>query len=260
MLGLAAVAVVALVWALQRQLIYLPSQDVPAPPPPVEKVSFATEDGLELAAWFIRPLSDPSATLIVFNGNAGNRSNRLPLGTALADSGHAVLLVDYRGYGGNPGSPSESGLAKDARAALAYLQSRDDVDPRRIVYFGESLGAGVATALAAEEPPAALVLRSPFPSLVAVARVHYRFLPVSLLLRDRYPLRDQISEVPAPVMVILGTADDIVPPGLSRDVYGAVSEPKTLLTIDGVGHNSFELLSGEEMIDGITSFLGTSLP
>lgn len=258
-LGLLVVAVSALIWAFQRQLMYLPSQDVPTPPPGVDEVSFATDDGLELEAWFVRP-SNPLATLIVFNGNAGNRSGRLPLAATLSAEGYAVLLVDYRGYGGNPGSPTESGLVSDARGALAYVRGRDDVDPDRVVYFGESLGAGVAAGLAVEEIPAALVLRSPFPSLGDVGRIHYPFLPVSLLLRDRFPVRDQIAEVAAPVMVILGTDDDIVPADLSREVFAAAADPKRLLTVEGVGHNDLDLLAGEQMVEGIAGFLRSNVP
>lgn len=259
-LALVAAALVALIWVMQRQLIYLPAQNLPSPPAPGEEVSFSTDDGLELGAWFVSPPTTPSGTVIVFNGNAGNRSNRFSLAVALAGEGYAVLLVDYRGYGGNPGSPTEAGLASDARAALDYLRSRPDVDRGRIIYFGESLGAAVATGLATEEPPSALILRSPFPSLVDVGRIHYPFLPVSLLLRDRFPLADQISEVTAPIMVILGTEDNIVPPDLSRSVFEAASEPKTLLTIEGVGHNDPELLAGEKMIGGVTDFLRSALP
>ncbi len=255
-----AAALLALIWVMQRQLIYLPSQRVPPTPEGVDLVSFQTEDDLELDAWFLQSRSRPSVSVIVFNGNAGNRSNRLPLAIDLRQEGYSVLLVDYRGYGDNPGSPSERGLAKDARAALTYLRARDDVDPERIVYFGESLGAAVATGLAAEDPPAALVLRSPFPSLIDVAQVHYRFLAVSLLLRDRFPVVERISEVSAPVMVVIGTDDDIVPPDLSREVFEAAAEPKTLLSIDGAGHNDVELLSGRELIEGIASFLRSVVP
>ena len=255
-----AAAFVAFIWLIQRQLIYLPSEFVPAPPPGVERVSFSTEDDLELSAWFLQPPGESSATVIVFNGNAGNRSNRLPLAAALNREGYSVLLVDYRGYGGNPGSPTEEGLAKDARASLAHLKGREEVDTERIVYFGESLGAAVATSLAFEAPPAALVLRSPFPSLVDVARLHYPFLPVSVLLRDRFPVADRISEVSVPVMVVAGTEDEIVPPELSVKVFEAAMEPKAMFTIEGAGHNDPELLAGRQLIDGIAAFVGSELP
>ncbi len=150
---LAVVLVVALVgvagWALQRRLIYLP--DSSAPPsaatvlPGAEDVVLTTADGLELDAWFVpgRAPDGPGAgfTVLLAPGNGGNRLGRVDTAADLAAAGFSTLLFDYRGYGGNPGSPTEEGLAADARAALGYLRSRDDVDPTRLLYFGESLAA-----------------------------------------------------------------------------------------------------------------------
>ena len=188
----AAAGVLLLVWAFQRALIYCPLDDVPAPSDVglagVETVTFPTEDGLMLGGWFVPSRSAvASGTVIVFNGNAANRAYRAPIAAALRDHGYQVLLFDYRGYGGNGGVPTEAGLLEDARAARAFLLGRADVYPSRLVYFGESLGTGVAIALAAEFGPAAMVLRSPFTSLVDVGRHHYPFLPVNALLRDRFP-------------------------------------------------------------------------
>jgi pimeloyl-ACP methyl ester carboxylesterase len=131
----------------------------------------------------------------------GNRSLRAPLARALAGAGLAVLLFDYRGYGGNPGRPSEQGLARDVRAAHRFLIDEAEVAPTRLLYFGESLGAAVVSELASEHPPAGLVLRSPFVDLASVGRVHYPFLPVRTLLRDRYPLADQLAGVKVPTTV-----------------------------------------------------------
>jgi fermentation-respiration switch protein FrsA (DUF1100 family) len=172
------VIVVALLWLVQRRLIYFPlMQDlasVATALPGAEEVTFETQDGLRLGGWFAPAASAASGpTVLVFNGNAGDRSFRAPLAAALSQAGLSVLLFDYRGYGRNPGSPSEAGLLRDARAARAYLAGRHDVDPDRLVYFGESLGAAVAVTLAAEQPPAALILRSPFTSLAEVGRLHY---------------------------------------------------------------------------------------
>src|SRR6185503_2143413 len=116
-------------------------------------VQFTTEDGLDLDAWFVPASASPAdRTIVVFNGNAGNRSHRAGLAALFAEYGWSTLLVDYRGYGGNPGLPSERGLERDARAAIRYLASRPDVDLTRIVYFGESLGAAVAIRLAVHYP------------------------------------------------------------------------------------------------------------
>src|SRR5919108_309876 len=179
MLLAVAVAVllgVGLLWSQQRRLIYLPApRGVPPAAsvlPGAEEVSFPPADGLRLAGWFVPAAGPPgrgagrgrAPAVLVCNGNGGNRSLRAPLAAALARAGLAVLLFDYRGYAANPGHPTEAGLAADARAALAFLAARPEVDPARLVYFGESLGAAVALRLAVERPPAALVLRWPVPA------------------------------------------------------------------------------------------------
>jgi fermentation-respiration switch protein FrsA (DUF1100 family) len=254
------VFVVAVVWAGQRWLIYFPERQVPPPQavglPTAEPVAFQTEDDLRLEAWFVRPTAPPSGqTVIVFNGNAGNRAYRAPVAVALAAAGHAVMLFDYRGYGGNPGLPSERGLERDARAALHAVLSRADVDPARVVYFGESLGSGVAVQLAREHSPHALILRSPFTSLADVGRRHYPMLPVGWLLSDRFPSIDRIATIDAPLLVIAGSDDEIVPAEMSEELYHAASEPKWFATIDGAGHNDDALLAGPSVMAAIVKFL-----
>lgn len=244
--------VVALAAVFQRQLIYLPTRSAPAPPDDVEPVTFTTAEGLELSAWLLAP-PEPVTTVLVAPGNAGNRALRLPLARGLVERGHAVLLLEYRGYGGNPGRPSEEGLVADARAARRHLDRRDDVDPARIVYLGESVGTAVAAALAVEAPPAALVLRSPFPELAAVGRSAYPFLPVGTLLRERFPVTDHLSGYPGPVLVVAGDADSIVPTELSRQV--ATAADAELVLIEGADHNDLALLSGDRYLDAVERFL-----
>ena len=252
----AVVGLAALLWFAQRSLIYFPDSDVPPPSavglPRADVVTFDTEDGLHLHAWFV-PAREPARdrTVIVFNGNAGHRGYRAPLAARLADEGFSTLLVDYRGFGGNPGLPSEHGLQRDARAALAYARTRPDVDPSRIVYFGESLGAAVAIDLAAEHPPAALVLRSPFSSMADIGQYHYPFLPVRWLLRDRYPSIDHIGRIGCPVLVIAGSADRVVPLTNSTELYEAAPEPKRLVIIEDADHNDEALAWGPKVIEEI---------
>jgi len=264
MLGLAIAAVagalvLGMLWLFQRRLIYFPTGAVP--PAGIvlaesREVVFATDDGLHLGGWYVPAAGNGSGmTVLVFNGNAGNRSIRAPLAAALSHAGLSVLLFDYRGYGGNPGRPSEVGLVADARAARLYLVSRGDVDPSRLVYLGESLGAAVAVALATESPPAALVLRSPFTSLVEVGRLHYPFLPVGLLLRDRYPAIDQIRCVASPLLVVTGEQDCIVPPAQSRRLYERAAGSKRFVLIPGADHNDPELLMGDRFIREVVQFL-----
>jgi len=261
--ALAAVVVVflALIWTGQRRAMYFPFGGAPALRDAglagAEAVTFTTGDGLALAGWFVPALEAPARfTAIVFNGNAGNRAHRADLAAALREHGIAALLMDYRGFGGNPGAPTEDGLATDARAARAYLLSRDDVDPARVVYFGESLGTAVATRLAAEHAPAALILRSPFATMTEVGQFHYPFLPVRWLLRDRYEAIDAIARVTSPVLVIAGERDSIIPLDQSRRLFDAARAPKEMLVIPGADHNDSALLAGREMIDGIVRFLG----
>ncbi|HVR33571.1 MAG TPA: alpha/beta hydrolase [Acidimicrobiia bacterium] len=252
---------VALVWTFQRRLIYFPAALTPtAVPSGVEAVSYTTEDGVTLDAWYLAAADETHGTVIVFNGNAGNRAGRQPLGEALRVNGFSVLLTDYRGYGGNPGRPTEQGLAADARAALAYVRGRSDTVPDAIFYFGESLGAAVAIGLAHDDPPAALVLRSPFTSLIDIAGTHYPFLPASILLRDRYPNLDLIGAIDVPLLVVAGTLDQIVPIDQSRRVLEAAAGFARLLELPDADHNDAELASGDRMIAEVTGFLVGNVP
>ena len=259
---LVCLGLVALLWFGQRSLIYFPMSDVRSPGeyglPHAEPVAFETEDGLRLEGWFVPAAGPPSGyTAVVFNGNAGHRGYRAELARRFAARGVATLLFDYRGYGGNPGLPSEQGLARDARAALACLRQRADVDRARIVYFGESLGAAVAVTLAADDPPAALVLRSPFASLEEMARVHFRGLPARWLLRDHYLSIDRIGAVRSPVLVIAGDADRVVPIEQSVALHEAAHDPKRLVVIEGADHNDDALAFGAEVVQAVVELLRT---
>jgi fermentation-respiration switch protein FrsA (DUF1100 family) len=253
------VAFMGLVWTQQRRLIYFPSGTTPDPGTVgldgITPVSFQTTDGLTLNGWFVTRTNTPEFTVIVFNGNAGNRAYRAGLAQAFARGNMATLLFDYRGFGGNPGSPSESGLNIDARAAREYVISRTGVNRDRLVYFGESLGTAVATELAIDHPPAALILRSPFTSLADMGRQHYPMLPVRWLLRDRYDTIGRIARIRAPLLIIAGDRDRIVPIEQTRRLYDAAGQPKSLLVIPGADHNDESLVHGREMMDAVLRFL-----
>ncbi|RZT26629.1 hypothetical protein EV649_0376 [Kribbella sp. VKM Ac-2569] len=254
-LGLIAVSVVllllALTWGFQRQLIYLPDTSAVTARAGVEDVVLEASDGVRLGAWLLPPRApDRGVAVLVANGNGGNRAGRAPLAQALAAQGLTVLLFDYRGYGGNDGSPSEEGLARDVRAAQRYL-GEYGVPPERTVYFGESLGAAVVTELASEIPPAGLVLRSPFVDLASVGREHYPFLPVRLLLRDEFPLAERLAGLKVPVAVVYGGSDSVVPPEQSRSVAEAAPVLKDVVEIPGADHNDTSLAHGPEVIAAV---------
>jgi uncharacterized protein len=232
----------------QRSLMYFPDREAPQPPVGVDEVTLLTDDGLELGAWLF-PGSD--RLVVVFPGNAGNRSHRAPLAQALQSRGWSVLLVDYRGYGGNPGNPSETGLVADARAAQAFVS---EGQWEQVIYLGESLGCGPATALAVEHPPDGLVLRSPFPSMAAAAKVHYRVVP-TFLLRDRYPISLQLEQVDVPVVVVAGDADRVIPFALSQEV--AEQADADLIVVVGSDHNDPQLAWGPELLRAADLLAGT---
>jgi fermentation-respiration switch protein FrsA (DUF1100 family) len=241
----------ALVWFGQRRLIYFPGGAAAAPVGPDRDVTVLTSDGLRLTARLVPATgADLAMAVLVAPGNAGNRADRMALAWAIADAGLTVLLLEYRGYGGNPGRPSESGLAHDVRAGLAYLTDAG-YGPDRIVYFGESLGAAVVGELAVEHPPAGLVLRSPFVDLASVAAQHYPYLPARLLLRDRYPLAEHVTRIAVPTTVIYGTADSIVAPAQSRTVADRTAGPVHVVVVDGADHNDPALVHGPAVVDAV---------
>lgn len=252
--------VVTLAYLFQRKLVYLPS-DGPVPSagdvlPGARDVTLTTTDGLRLGAWFVPALggdteADRGVTVLVAAGNAGDRSLRAPLAQALRERGLSVLLFDYRGYGGNPGDPTEEGLALDVRAAREYLVADLDVPQDRLVYFGESLGCGVVTELATEHPPGGLLLRSPFTELSAVAQEHYPFLPTKLLLKDRFPVAENVARVRVPTTVVYGSADSIVPAEQSRAVADAAAGEVERVEVRDADHNDSVLLDGPQVIDAV---------
>ncbi|GAB2479966.1 alpha/beta hydrolase [Promicromonospora xylanilytica] len=240
--GVAGLAVCA-AWLGQDELVYHPDRSSPGPVASTldsgVDVTLATADGLDLAAWFVPPapeVRDREVAVLVAPGNGGNRLGRAGLAELLTEHGFAILLLDYRGYGANPGRPSEAGLALDARAAQRALAERG-YPPERTIYFGESLGTGVVAALQAEVPPAGLLLRSPFTSLADLGAHHYPFLPVETLLRDRYPVLDHVAATQVPVTVVHGTRDDVVPPAQSEAVARAAPRLVEHVVLPGAGHN-----------------------
>lgn len=241
-LVLAVGMVVAMLWALQRHLIYFPDPTpVPSAAAVIEgarDVTLRTADGLTLGAWFVPadPRGDTGMAVLLAPGNGGNRVGRAGLAEELRRRGLAVLVLDYRGYGGNPGSPSEEGLAADADAAADALAELG-YDPRHTIYFGESLGSAVVSALQARRPPAAMVLRSPFTDLADVGRHHYPWLPVRALIRDRFPVVDHLVTSDVPVTVIYGQRDSVVPHGLSARVADQAPALAERVVLGEADHN-----------------------
>ncbi|HEY4042266.1 MAG TPA: alpha/beta hydrolase [Rhodopila sp.] len=233
-------AVVGLLAWQQRRFLYLPDTRPPdlrsAGVGAARAVTVHTADGLDLLAWSVPPADDASPVVLYLHGNGGNIGYRARRLAQLSRFGWGVVLLEYRGYGGNSGAPTEAGLFEDARAAYATLRS-DGGPASRIVLWGESLGAGIAVRLAAEVEVGAVLLESPYTSIAAVARLRFPVAPVDWLIRDRFDLIGRIGRVRVPVLVMTGGRDGVVPPAMGRAVFAAANEPKTFWFAEDAGHN-----------------------
>lgn len=230
---LAAFIMISIVWIFQRKLIYIPEVNRPTREAclaeDMDEVQLTTDDGLSLYAWYKKP-KDKKTTIVYFHGNGGQLCGRMPLVRQFLNHGYGVLLLSYRGYGGNPGKPSEQGLYRDARAALHYVYERHSC----AVVLGESLGTGVATQMATEFPVKGVILQSPYMSLVAMAKLHYPWVFIEPV--DKFHSDQKIGHVTAPLLVIHGEADNVVPYSQGKSLYALAKTQKTLLSYPGKGH------------------------
>lgn len=261
-LTIAYAAVLALVYVFQSQLIYYPQMGRDSVGTPLDSglafdpVVIATADGEKLAAWWV-PAGRARGTALIFHGNAGNISHRLGYLTMLHGLGYSSLIIDYRGYGGSTGSPSEEGTYRDAEAAWLWLASERGVKAGDVVLLGESLGGSVAAWLAARVNPRALVLVSAFTSAPELGAQVYPFLPVRLISRFSYDTLGALKSVKAPVLVAHSPQDDIVPFAHGRALYAGANEPKLFLEMSG-GHNDGFLFTRREWVAQLSAFLDRS--
>ena len=240
-----------------NSLLFFPERRILATPAQAglefEELAIETGDGERLHGWWVPARGAPArAHVLLCHGNAGNVGDRVLHAALLAGLGLDVLLFDYRGYGRSTGRPSEQGTYSDARGARSALLARPGVDPERVVHLGESLGGAVALALALEHPPAALVLQSTFTSVRDLARRHYPFIPPPLV-PDAYPSLRRIADLRAPLLVIHGDRDEIVPLFHAEALFEAAREPKRLLVIEGAGHNDLLTVAGEQWAEAVAA-------
>jgi uncharacterized protein len=220
-------------------------------------VVVTTADGERLVAWWHPPR--PGRSIIVyFHGNGGSLWNRRARARAITASGRGLLMVSYRGYSGSTGSPTEDGLRLDAQTAYAWIARR--YEPSRLVLYGESLGTGVAVRLAAERPIGGLVLDAPFTSAADVASLTYWFVPVTWLMRDQFRSIDVIGQVKAPILILHGDRDGIVPIALGERLHAAAPEPKRFLRLRDVSHVRVLESGGLEAMDAFLAGIEAALP
>ena len=244
---------------MEEKFIFFPDSTVDVTPKDAglafEDVFFTTSDGVRLNGWFM-PYAGSRITLLWFHGNAGNISHRLENIKLLHNKVQInVFIFDYRGYGRSEGRVSEEGTYRDGEAALKYLRNREEIDPRRIVFFGRSLGAAVAADLATREECLALILETPFVSIREMAKAAFPFFPIGPLLRTRYDVAEKIKKAKAPILVLHGDKDEVVPFEQGKRVFETASQPKEFYAIRGAHHNDTYIVGGDAYFAALKDFI-----
>jgi fermentation-respiration switch protein FrsA (DUF1100 family) len=257
--ALAAVAAyftfVGILAVQQRRLLYVPDTRRPDlladNAPQARALTVRTGDGLDLLAWMAYPADDEQPVILYLHGNGGNIGGRVSRLGLLNDFGWGVLLLEYRGFGGNAGTPTEAGLFADAQAGYDALRALG-IAARRIVLWGESLGSGVAVHLATQAEVGAILLEAPYTSIAAIGKRQFPFVPVYWLLHDHFDLIGRIGAVRVPVLVMCGGRDNVVPPAMGRAVFAAANEPKVFWLAQDAGHND---LASAGAFDVVKAFI-----
>ncbi len=262
---IAALVVYALivlrVYVNQSRRIYKPLREIIDTPDAhgfaYEDVELVADDGVRLHGWFV-PNAEADHVLLYFHGNTRNISHAIHSIELFQELGFSVFLFDYRGYGRSEGVPDEQGTYRDAEAAWRWLVETRGLAPDRIVLHGRSLGAAIASWLAARHTPAALVIESTFTSMPEVAAELYPLLPARLLMRCRYPVRENLRKVRCPVLVVHGREDELIPYRHGQALFEAANEPKVFMDIEG-RHYDGHIASGRRYFEGLAAFYARHL-
>lgn len=250
--GSLALVVIVMLGArvVERLLMYAPSIERVRPAEVglvgVEEIEIATGDGNRVLAWHGRA-APGQPTLLYFHGNGGSLANRAERIRKYMEQGRGVFMMTYRGYGGSSGWPSERANVADAKRAYDVLVA-SGVGANDIILYGESIGTGVAVQVAAERQVAGIILDAPYTSVLDVATTLYPFLPVHTLMRDRYETTAHLPQIKAPLLVVHGENDRIIPVEMGRAVYRAANEPKQIVVIPRAGHSDHGLYGSFEAI------------
>ena len=249
--------VLAMLYFTQRSLLYFPETIHTTPAaaglPQAEEVTLTTSDGEHIFAWHVPP-RDGKPVILYFHGNGGALRYRVERFTRLTNDGIGLVAVEYRGYGGSSGSPSERGLIADAEAGYAFAAAR--YPAQQIVVWGESLGTGVAIALASEKPVGRVILEAPFTSAAAVAAIHYWYMPVRLLMKDQFHSDERIAKVTAPLLILHGLRDQTVPYTMGEQLFVLANQPKHIVKFLDGGH---EDLDANGALHAVARFLAGDL-
>jgi uncharacterized protein len=251
------VGMAAILYFSQRSMMYFPETVHTTPAqaglPEAEEVTLTAADGERLVAWYVAPREDRPIVLY-FHGNGGALHYRVERFRKLVRDGIGLLGLEYRGYAGSSGSPSEAGLYADGEAAYAFAAAR--YPAKQIVVWGESLGTAIAVALAAEKPVARVILEAPFTSTAEVASLRYWYLPVRLLMKDQYRSDERIEKITAPVLILHGVHDHVVPYAMGEWMFEQTKAPKHIVKfLDG----DHEDLDARGALHAVARFLAGDL-
>lgn len=232
-------------------MVYRPSAEKPAAPTHITLLTTETDDSLTLEGWYSPPETG-NPVVLFFHGNTGDIGDRLFKMEPYIQAGYGVLLAGYRGYGGNPGDPSEEGLYRDARAWVKALHNQSIFNPQ-IILYGESLGSGVAVQMAVEyQDVKGLVLEAPYTKLPDIGARQYPIVPVNLLMTERFESINKIGSVSVPVLIFHGTNDDVIPFAFGKRLFEAARDPKHFIPFEGLHHND---LPPKRMFSEVHTFL-----
>lgn len=266
--AIAYAAIVGLLFVFQSRLIYFPGAGDDGGVTPrshgleYESADIRTTDGETLHGWWIPAAGDGAPArgiVLLFHGNAGNIAHRLDYARMFNRLGYACLLLDYRGYGRSSGTPTEAGTYRDALAAWDWLATQRGARPQDIVIAGESLGGAVASWLAAQHPPRALLLLSTFTSVPDLAAQIYPIFPVRLIVRFAYDNLANLGRIHTPVLIAHSRDDEIVPFAHGKALYAAARAPKQFLELHG-GHNQGFVFAREDWVGAVGAFLARHAP
>jgi len=247
-------------YLVQRRLLFRPEADLPPPDQfglhEIAVLRFAAADGNPLFAWYAAPARPDGYVVLYLHGNAGHIGYRAHRAHRLMAFGWGVCLLEYRGFGGNPGQPTETGLLADASAGLAALHGLG-IRNNRILLWGESLGTNLAISLATGNDIAAVLLESPYTSIAAAAQLHYPYAPAGRMIKDRFDSLALIPQVRAPILIMQGALDTLVPPAMGRTLAEAATAPVELWVAPEAGHNDLAQAGATE---AAASFVHRHLP
>ncbi len=246
--------ILAFLYFYQRNLMYHPNENNYSNDQiyvPIEKVKINTKDNLKLLAWYHEKDLKRYKTIVFFHGNAGSLENRIHKLNHFQKMDVNFLIIAWRGFSGNKGKPSEKGLYEDGKSAINWLLSKG-VNERNIVIYGESLGTGVATHLSQKRNFAGIILETPFTSMIDAAKTFYPYIPVGLLLKDKFDNKSKIKNINSPVLIMHGKNDQIVPFFMGKKIYEIANEPKYSYFTN---HDNHMMEYDENLINVLSSFL-----